>query len=216
METKLSELGFTVGVNGEAIVSTLNPDASPNAAPMGLEMTDEHHLQLNIFNTSSTCRNLKKKKCAVVNLTGNIDVYYRTAIKEANPQEKLPSDWFVKSETVEAPKLSFSDAAIEISVNSTHDIGERTMFLCKVEKITAKKQYPQVYCRAMPLTIEAITHGTRVKAFIGNPEKQQMVAQLIETIQNHARIVERVAPNSQYTAVFIDLLKLIAQWRSVP
>jgi hypothetical protein len=214
METKLSDLGFTVGINCEAIVTTLNPDGSSNAAPMGMTMQDEQHLKLNIFNTSSTCRNLKANKCGVVNLTGDIQVYYGATFKEANPDGKLPSDWFIKSEIVQAPKLRAADATIEISVNGTSESGERTQFNCKIERVAAKQSFPQVYCRALPLTVEAITHATRVKAFIGAPEKQQMVAQLIETIQSHARIVERVAPNSQYSVVFADLQKRIDLWRS--
>jgi len=216
MDTKLSDLGFTVGVNCEAIVTTLNPDGSPNAAPMGMTMQDQQHLKLNIFNSSSTCRNLKASKCGVVNITGNIDVYYKAAFKEASPEGKVPSDWFVKSEVVEAPKLRSADAAVEISVESASDDGERTLFCCKTERVAAKPSYPQVYCRAMPLTIEAITHATRVKAFAADPETQQMVEQLIQTINSHARIVERVAPNSPYTAVFADLLGRIDLWRRKP
>ncbi|MGD6806587.1 MAG: DUF447 domain-containing protein [Candidatus Bathyarchaeia archaeon] len=214
METKLSELGFTINVNCEAIVSTLNPDDSPNAAPMGIQMQNESNFKLNLFNTSSTCHNLKAKKCGVVNLTHNIDFYYKAAFKEANPNGKIPADWFEMSQAVAAPKLRHADVTIEFTVESSWEGAQRTLFFCKVARINAKKQYSQVYCRAMPLTLEAIIHATRVKAFIEVAEKQEMVTQLIETIQEHALIVERVAPNSPYTAVFADLLRRIDQWRS--
>jgi uncharacterized protein len=212
--TKLSSLGFSRRVNCEAIVSTINPDGSPNAAPMGMEMKDEQHLTLNIFNTSTTCRNLKAKKCAVINLTNSIDVYYRSTFKEANPNGRIPLSWFIKSEVVEAQRLRLADASVEVSVTKVTDGEERTLFSCKVEWVTAKEQLPKVYCRALPLTVEAITHATRVKAFISVPEKQKQVNQLIETIQNHAKIVERVAPNSEFTGVFDDLLKRIELWRN--
>ena len=101
----------------ETIVSTYNPDGTPNAAPMGITMQDQQTLSLNIFNSSSTCRNLKANKCAVINLTSNIEVFYKTTFKEANPDGKLPQEWFEKSEVVNAPKLRLADATVEVSVD---------------------------------------------------------------------------------------------------
>lgn len=209
----LADLGFRNGVVSETIISTYNPDGSANAAPMGLKLVDKQHLSLSIFNTSSTCRNLKVKKCAIVNLTDDIEVYYKSTFKEANPNGKVPPEWFEVVAGVEAPKLCSADATIEVSIaNITLDT-ERTAFSCKMEGITVAKKYPQAYCRAMPLTLEAITHATRVKAFINEPHKQKEVTKLIETIHNCTNIVERVAPNSQYTMVLADLLQRIDSWR---
>jgi len=101
-------------------------------------------------------------------------------------------------------------------IDSMSDDGERTEFSCKVKSLSAIKKYPQVYCRAMPLTLEAITHATRVKVFIKASKKQKEVAELIKTIQNYAHIVERVAPNSEYTVVLADLLNRIDSWRAKP
>jgi len=214
---KLTDLGFKKGIYCETIVSTYNPDGTSNAAPMGLKLLDEQQLSMSIFNTSSTCRNIKEKKCAVVNLTSKIEVFYKSTFKEVNHDRKVPAEWFGKSDVVEAPKLCSADATVEVSVAHLEPDGkERTKFACKVELLTAAEQFPQVYCRAMPLTLEAITHATRVKAFINLPEKQKEATRLIETIQNHAHIVERVAPNSEYTAVFEDLQHRIDSWRVKP
>ena len=66
---KLTDLGFLKGMIFEAIVSTYNRDGSPNAAPMGTTMQNQHTISLNIFNSSETNRNLKTNKCAVINFT---------------------------------------------------------------------------------------------------------------------------------------------------
>jgi uncharacterized protein len=212
---KLADLGFKSGLCCETIVSTYNPDGSANAAPMGLKLIDEHRLSMSIFNTSRTCQNLKIKKSAVVNLTNNVEVYYKTTCKEANPQGIVPQKWFVKADVVDAPKVQAADGAVEVSVSKiAADGAERTAFTCKVEKITSTTGHPQVYSRAMPLTIEAITHATRVKVFINDPSKQKETAQLIELIQRYSGVVERVAPNSEFTAVFDDLLSRIEAWRA--
>jgi hypothetical protein len=91
----LSDLGFKAGVISEAIVTTYNADGSANAAPMGLKLIDEVHLSMSVFNSSKTCQNLKAKKSAVVNLTSDIDVFYKSAIKDANRNGILPAEWFV-------------------------------------------------------------------------------------------------------------------------
>lgn len=209
----LADLGFKVDVISEAIVTTYNIDGSANAAPMGLKLTDEQHLSLCIFNTATTCRNLKTKKSAAVNLTHNIEIYYRSALKGAK-KGALPAEWFVAAEAVEAPKLSAADATVEISVEEIESVCDRTLFLCKVQHLSAKKVFPQVYCRALPLTLEAITHATRVKVFAKDQNKKDEVAKLTEIIQEYSAIVERVAPNSQYTTIFADLLRRIDSWRA--
>lgn len=208
----LADLGFKVGVISEAIVTTYNADGSANAAPMGLKLVDEQHLSMNIFNTSSTCQNLKTKKAAVINITADIEVYYKSALKEAN--SILPTEWFANAETVDAPKLRTADATVELSVEKEEFSADRTLFVCKVQRLSAQKVFPQVYCRAFPLTVEAITHATRVKAFARDPGKQEEVAKLTRAIRDCAAIVERVAPDSQYTRVFVDLLQRIDTWRA--
>jgi len=214
---KLTDMGFSKDLVCETIVSTYNVDGAVNAAPMGLKIQDEEHLTLSIFNTASTCHNLKAKQCAAINLTRNIEVFYKSTFKEANPDGKVPSEWFVKAVVVEAPKLRFAETVIEVTAVELPSVGvDRTEFCCKVERVDSSTQYPQFYCRAMPLTVEAIIHATRVQAFINKPQKQQEVTELVNTIQHCADVVGRVAPNSDYTVVLVDLLERIDSWRAKP
>ncbi|MGZ4851057.1 MAG: DUF447 domain-containing protein [Candidatus Bathyarchaeia archaeon] len=214
---KLTDLGFLKGMIFEAIVSTYNRDGSPNAAPMGTIMQNQYILSLNVFNSSETSLNLKTNKCAVINFTNNIDVFYRTTFKEANPTGKLPQEWFEKAETVNAPKLQISDATIEVSVASMEPMGaEKTNFSCSIVKINVDKMYPQIYSRAMAMTLEAIIHATRVKAFVNDEKQQKNVKTLLELIENNINVVNRVAPNSMYTTIMTDLTKRIDSWRNKP
>jgi hypothetical protein len=82
-----------------------------------------------------------------------------------------------------------------------------------MKRLVATAHIPQVYCRALPLTLEAIIHATRIKAFFSTPEKQKEAADLLELIKNDARVVGRVAPDSEYTAVMANLLGRIDSWR---
>jgi hypothetical protein len=214
---KLTDLGFSKGAIFETILSTCNPDGTADAAPMGVVMKDQHSISLNLYNSSQTCRNLKTNKCAVINLTGNIEFFYKTTFKEANPNGKLPQEWFEKEEAVNAAKLGSADASIVVSVVEMEPIGaEKTKFSCNVIQINASKIYPQVYCRATSATLEAIIHATRVKLFINQKIKQKDVTKLLELIKNSNDIVNRTAPNSMYSAFMADLMKRIDEWRNKP
>src|SRR5208283_1202008 len=150
----------------ECIVSTYNLDGKPNAAPMGVIMEDEQHLIVNLFNSSTTRSNIKANRCAIVNLTSNIEVFYKTSFKEANLDGKLPQEWFEKAKAVNAPKLRFADATIDVSVTDMTPIDTlKTRAVCNVELVLATRKFPQVHCRGMDATLEAIIHATRVKAF---------------------------------------------------
>ena len=212
---KLTDLGFSKGIIFETIVSTYAMDGTPNAAPMGVIMEKEQIILMNMFNSSSTYRNLQANGKAVINLTSKIEVFYKTAFKEVNPNDKLPPHWFEKAETVSAPKLRSADATLDVSVIGVKPIGcEKTEVACKVEQINATKEFPQVYCRAMSATLEAIIQATRVKAFSKTADKQQQVSQLLELIRNCDDVVNRTAPNSQYSSVMEDLLKRNDSWRN--
>jgi hypothetical protein len=209
---KLTDLGFSKGIIVETIVSTYNPDGTSNAAPMGVTMQDPQHLTMSIFNTSSTYRNLQTNKQGTINITRDIEIFYKTTFKDS----QLPEEWFETAQTVNAPELRFADATVAFSVLQMEPIEEKTAVTCKVEQICAQESYPQVCCRAMSLTLEAIIHGTRVKAFINEEKKQKSVSELLVLIQNCNDVVNRVAPSSTYSLVMADLLKRIDSWRNKP
>ena len=206
----LTDLGFKKGSIAETIVSTYNQDGSMNAAPMGANFEDERHLTISIYNSSKTLANIKTTRCGVVNLTDNIDVYYRTALKEANPSGLLPEEWFEKAQAVNAPKLRLADATVEvIRADLVRASAEKTRVTFGVKRVWGEKCYPQVYCRAFGLTLEAIIHATRVKVLGGSQKEQAHVNELLRKIRDCDMLVARIAPNSSYTAVMADLLKRI-------
>jgi uncharacterized protein len=209
---KLTDLGFQKGAVAETIVSAYNSDGSPNAAPMGVTIKNQQ-LTIDLYNSSTTLANIKSSRCAVVNLTSNIEVYYKTAFKEANSDGALPQEWFTKAQAVNAPKLRFAEASVEVSVADLTAVGaEKTRAVLDVELLKAEKLYPQVYCRAFGLTLEAIIHATRVKALTNDQKEQVHVDELVGKIRDCNVSVCRVAPNSPYSAVMADLMKRVETW----
>jgi hypothetical protein len=212
---KLADLGFSKGIITETIVSTYNVEGQPNAAPMGVTMENSQRIAIRPYTSALTYKNLQLKRCAVINVTANPELYYRTAFKETNPKGRIPQEWFEKAETVDAPKLRMADAHIEVSVaDITAFDAERAVATCQVRLIKAPKVLPKVYCRASSAIIEAVIHATRVQVLVNDRNEQKHVRRLLEMIKNCNEVVNRVAPNSRYSEIMADLTKRIGSWRA--
>jgi hypothetical protein len=214
--TKLTDLGFSKEAIVESIVSTYNLDGKPNAAPMGATMDSSQCLVLRIYTSSLTYKNLQSKRCAVVNLTSDPEIFYQTAFKEANPKGKMPQEWFEKAETVEAPRLRTADAHIEVTVAEVRHLdAEKAEVTLEVKLVQAPEVLPKAYCRAPFAAIEAIIHATRVKHFLmhGDREKQEQALKLLERIRECHNVVNRVAPRSRYSEIMEDLNQRVDSWR---
>lgn len=211
----LTDLGFLKGVIAETVVSTYSPDGQPNAAPMGAIMDSLQRIIIRIYTSSLTYKNLQLKRCAVVNVTSDAELFYRTAFKEANTDGEMPQEWFEKAETVDAPRLKMADAFIEVNVVKTSPLdAERAEATCKVKLIKAQKVLPKVYCRALFATIEAILHATRIKPFLAGDEREQKQAlKLLKKFEICRDIVKHAAPNSPYSEIMSDLTTMIDSWR---
>ncbi len=215
MTEKLADLGFSKGIITETIVSTDDAEGQSNAAPMGVTIKNAQHIAIRPYTSTLTYKNLQLKRCAVINVTANPELYYRTAFKEANPEGIIPQEWFEKAETVDAPKLRMADAHIEVSVaDITAFDAERATALCQVRQIQAPKALPKVYCRASSAIIEAVIHATRVQVLVNDRNEQKHVRRLLEMIKNCSDVVNRVAPNSRYSEIMTDLTKRIDLWRA--
>jgi hypothetical protein len=211
---KLAELGFSKNVITEAIVSTYNMDGQPNAAPMGVTLESARSIAIRPYVSTQTSENLQLKKCAVINVTSNPEIFYRTAFKEANPEGRIPLGWFQRAETVDAPRMRMADATIEVELRDAREIDEeRINALCQVKLIRASKVLPQVYCRALYAVIESVVHATRIKVLIGDDSEQERVNRLVDTINENSCLVKRVAPTSLYSEIIDDLNRRIESWR---
>ncbi|MBS7627147.1 DUF447 family protein [Candidatus Bathyarchaeota archaeon] len=101
----MADIGFLKRTIIEAVISTYNVEGQPNAAPMGVKTEDMQRIIIKPYTSSLTYKNLKLKKCAVINLTSNPELYYRTSFKEASSDNRIPLEWFERAEVVDAPRL---------------------------------------------------------------------------------------------------------------
>lgn len=211
--TSLNDLGFSRNAVSETIVSTFDVDGNPNAAPMGVLVDEKGQLVMKVFNSTATLRNLQLNKSGVVNLTSEIDIFYKSALKEMNPDGKIPKEWFEKSQNVNAPKMLNADASIEVVVTELLPIdSQRTRVTCEVKSIQAKRILPKAYNRAFSATVEAIILSTRIKALAGNKSEKNHVNRLSDLICNCEDIIKRTAPQSRYAEIVEELKKMTDLW----
>ena len=211
--TTLNDLGFSRNAVSEIIVSTFDVDGNPNAAPMGALVDEKGHLVMKVFNSTATLRNLQLNKSGVVNLTSEIDIFYKSAFKEINPDGKIPKEWFEKSENINAPKMLNADASIEFAITEFLPIdAQRTRVTCVVRSIQAKRILPKAYNRAFSATMEAIILSTRIKALSGDKSEKNHVRRLSEMISNCKDIIKRTAPQSRYAEIVEELQKMTELW----
>lgn len=208
---KLYQLGFLENVIVEAIISTYNPNNEPNAAPMGIIMNEKKQLLIRPFINTRTYQNIVRNGCAVINITSKAELYYQTTFKDG----KIPLEWFESAKLVNAPRLKKADAYLETSViNIQQYEKDRVEILLKIEMIDLKDKYiPQVYCRANFMVIESIIHATRIQAFLSQGRFTDL-DELMRMIQHYNNIIQRIAPNSIYSTIMLNLIERVNKWRS--
>lgn len=211
----LEDLGFTKGIIFETIVSTYTKQGHPNIAPMGVIKLDTRKILIKIYRSSNTFKNLKSKRCAVVNVSKDATLFYKSAIKENNIDNNVSKDLFEKGEIVDAPLLKKADATMEALVWDIKNLdSERAEVVLEVKKIKSAGCLPKVYNRAFSATIESIILATRIKLFlVGNQLQKKQAKKMIEKVMWFKEIIRRTAPKSEYENIISDLIEKIKVWK---
>ena len=194
----LSKLGLKPNCIVETVVSTYISDGNPTAAPMGAIFTGRGRAIIKPFKTTQTYRNIRDRRQFTINLTADPEIFYRATLKGIFAPEQLPSQWFEKSNAVDAPRLRGADASLEVVVKEIAGLSSsRVKVLCKVVGIKQRGKFPRSYCRASFAVIESIIHATRIIAFVGQGKKAQAM-RLLDKIRGYRSLTVKVAPNTRY------------------
>ena len=207
---QLDGLRFDMGSICEAIVTTVNADGAPNAAPMGVTRVGPETLDLKPFKTSTTYGNLLDNPRACVNITDDPTLFLSTAFKgEVEGLRDFSID--------EDLRLEASDASVFVRVVDMRDLSEnRTCFTCEVTGIEIHRPTPQVFSRGRAEAIEAVVHATRIQVFALS-EDEAAVERLIKRFNECKVVVNRVSPPGSVEArVISELERLIGEWRNRP
>ncbi|MGQ9720570.1 MAG: DUF447 domain-containing protein [Candidatus Jordarchaeum sp.] len=191
----------------ETIFTTYNADFKPNAAPMGISTPNMKNIVAKLYITSQTYRNILEKKCAVINITNDLSLFYQTSIgKKGLKEAKI----FKKSEYITAPILISASAYIEATVKRILNIDENQ------SKITFKIAHAEIIdpcatpvCRAPNLILESIIHATRIEIYT-NKKEEKKAQKLINQVKNYREIINRIAKGTEYDSLMEKI------WKKIP
>ena len=204
----LEEMGFHMGGISETILTTVNPDRSFNAAPMGVHRVSHEVLELRPFKSNSTFMNLLNNPKACINVTDDPGLFFIMAFKgktvKGLREPAIDKDM----------RLISAFAHIFVDASRSSDISEfRACFTCRVKDIEVPAMMPRSFNRGRAEAIEAIIHATRIEIF-SKEGRLDDVEKLIKRFAECKDVVERVsAPESIETRVVGELEKMIALWR---
>jgi len=204
-------MGFTPNQVFETILTTVAPDGSPNAAPMGVWVKPGLLLEIRPYLETQTADNLEETPQAVINITDDPRIFFSTAFKEEITD--VETFWFEPAKHVRAPQLRGMLAYIEISVepsNVDQPIQNPKEYECKVHHVDAPNRLPVVYSRARFAAIECVIHATRIRALYDlDPITTE---KLFSSIQEYDSLVKRIAPGSVSSGVIDDVIQVIQKW----
>lgn len=208
IEGQLDELGFVTGSINEVILTTMNPDGTPNAAPMGALRAGPDALEIRPFKTSKTYRNLLGHGRACVNITADPGLFLVTSFK-GECFEGFSGVSFERD-----MRLKGSDAYLFIeAVESLELSEERAGFTCRVVSVEVCDTMPKAFSRGAAAAIEATVHATRIEVYTREAEQAEL-ERLIRRFFECKDVVERVsASDSKEARVILELERLIARWR---
>ncbi len=145
----------------EGIVTTLNPDRSPNISPMG-PLVDDKSAQLQTFvlrpyQTSTTYRNLKRTGEGVLHVTDDVQLLARAAVGRLDPLPPL-----VPAQAVDGLILQDACRWYAFRTDSLNDHEPRTTIGCTVVDRGRQRDFFG-FNRAKHAVVEAAILATRIE-----------------------------------------------------
>lgn len=196
------------GVIYETILSTYNPDGTPNCAPIGIKYLGDGKVQARIYKGSQTLSNIFSRKCAVANLTSNPILFYVTAIKICKP----PPVEYYKAKHVDAPRIRAADGYIELELMDSRRGLDYVTLNFKIKATYPTHCMSNIYCRASHGLVEATIHATRIKMLLAK-NKVKEAERLIRLVNHYKDVIERVSPKTEYATAIREIEKRIGDWR---
>jgi len=171
----IKDIGFVEGGVVETIVTTHNPDSSPNAAPIGVHTISDAEILMNIHTTSDTFKNIMRTGGCAINVVFDPYLFIKTCLLgsgKAEMENEISTEEVRPAKRINAPLLKDANAWIEAELQSHtehmrkdhHKETEFSTIRCQVVQFTVNKKYPIAVTRGLFAAIElaiAISRGRK-------------------------------------------------------
>lgn len=199
----LYSLGMEKGLLYETIVTTLNPDGTPNAAPIGVVCKKEDEIVLYLFDGSKTFDNVKREKTFYVNILKDPILFVQSMIGNLDKSEFESNE---KGFSIKRADAFFrAEVSHEKLVQRKDQMGNSTQMVIRAqvhETVKIKKQIEPLN-RAIYGIIEALVYLSRIN-IVSEYERTNN----LEKINEISRVVNKVGGEDHKKAMQMILNKL--------
>ena len=186
----LEQLGMKKNWIYETVISSIGND-TPHAAPFGVKTKDYELIEVEIYKGSNTLKNILANKEFVVNMVVDPIIFYNALFVKEKLRFRLPKK-------IDSPILYGSPASIESSVIDTINTKQKIMIKAKVVYIHLHNKFEWIN-RAKNLLLESLIISTRMPHFLEGTAEA--------LLRENYRVVQKVAPDSEYEFIMQALLK---------
>ena len=167
----LYSIGMKKGMLYETIITTTNPDKTPNAAPIGVICKDKDEIVVYLHENSRTIRNIKNNRNFIVNILKNPEVFVESTTGDLN------AEYYI--EYNENYSIRDADAFFQVKVKDLKDVEREDQFgvsrtsivRADVEEIVKNNECVEPLNRAIYGIVEALVYLTRKDMVTGDTEK---------------------------------------------
>ena len=183
----LGSVGMERGLLYETVITTKNPDNTPNAAPIGVICKDIDEVVIHLHVGSRTVENIKNNKVFIVNITKDPLIFVESTLR--NPA----SDYFIRYndnfyiKNAEAFFKAEVTRCREVEKKDQFGVSKTTIVNAHVEDIVKNQEHVEPLNRAIYGIIEALVYLTRMDMVSGDTEKLYRLR-----IREISRIVNKV------------------------
>lgn len=167
----LTSVGMERGLLYETVITTVNDDGTPNAAPIGVICKDVDEIVVYLHEGSSTVGNIKRNKIFMVNLVRDPIIFVESTLGD------LSKNYFKAFGTEFC--LKNADACFIGNVTNLKDVEREDQFgisvtsvvKAKVSEVTKNRECVEPLNRAIYGIIEGLVYLTRMDMVTGDMEK---------------------------------------------
>lgn len=167
----LTSIGMKKGLLYETVITTVNEDGTPNAAPIGVICKDMDEIVVYLHDGSSTVSNIKRNMIFMVNITKDPMIFVESTLGDLPETHFMPhdSEFCIKN----------ADAYFIGNVTSLKDVEREDKFgksvtsvvQANISDITKNKECVEPLNRAIYGVVEGLVYLTRMEMVSGDMEK---------------------------------------------
>jgi hypothetical protein len=183
----LGSIGMEKGLLYETIVTTVNDDHTPNAAPIGVICKNGKEVVVYLHHGSKTVRNIKRNHSFIVNILKDPMVFVESTLGNLSDNyfEKYLNEFYIKN--TDAFFIAHVKSLKDVEKNDNFGVSVTTVLQAEVSNIIKKKENVEPLNRAIYGIIEGLVYLTRM----------EMVSEDMEKLYRHrmteiSRIVNKV------------------------